>query len=564
MTGSVENIQAMSKISDRISTSWPGFGANHTITFRPAYDIPPGGRIVITPQPGIFYITAGFSYAEVDFATSSALAGPFFERSLAASSTPADDGVAVTANTSEGEIAITLNSSAGIAAGSYARLKLGTNATYQETGIAQIINATTTGVYSIQIEAYTADGAMLERGTTMVVMIEPVSMTTRPPKMRANGQPTGVLAYGTTQTIMSLTTNYKANCRYSTASGTPYEMMTDTFAYTDFYFHSILLTGLVNGGIYNYFIRCRDEFGVDDLTDYPISFEVSLQAGEVGEESGTPGPGGGGSGGGGGGGFGNLRGGGTGNLLPYPPVPDLPGVAFSGWAYPSSEVVILKDGQEQGAVAANTNAEFGAFLSDLSQGVYTFGVWANDSDGRRSITHTMTFWLDEGTQTIISDIILPPTISLSGAALQTGQSATISGQSVPGGTVEVWIYPKQGGEPRAADVLIKEALVATNGRYSVSVSANDLGRGIYTIRARAKFTSGAISGFGTIMELSVDTEATAEICAGADLNGDGRVNLTDFSILLYWWGTDDECADQNKDGTVNLTDFSIMMYYWTG
>jgi len=42
------------------------------------------------------------------------------------------------------------------------------------------------------------------------------------------------------------------------------------------------------------------------------------------------------------------------------------------------------------------------------------------------------------------------------------------------------------------------------------------------------------------------------------------VNITDFSILLYWWGTDNACADQNHNGTVDLIDFSIMMYYWTG
>ena len=50
----------------------------------------------------------------------------------------------------------------------------------------------------------------------------------------------------------------------------------------------------------------------------------------------------------------------------------------------------------------------------------------------------------------------------------------------------------------------------------------------------------------------------------ADLNGDGRVNLIDFSILLHWWGKDNALADLNKDGRVGLKDFSIMMYWWTG
>jgi len=54
------------------------------------------------------------------------------------------------------------------------------------------------------------------------------------------------------------------------------------------------------------------------------------------------------------------------------------------------------------------------------------------------------------------------------------------------------------------------------------------------------------------------------ICPYADLNKDGRVNLIDFSILLFWWGKDDMCCDQNQDGNVNIVDFSILLYYWTG
>jgi hypothetical protein len=48
------------------------------------------------------------------------------------------------------------------------------------------------------------------------------------------------------------------------------------------------------------------------------------------------------------------------------------------------------------------------------------------------------------------------------------------------------------------------------------------------------------------------------------MNGDGKVNLVDFSIFLLSWGTDDPQADYNCDGAVNLADFSIMLFQWTG
>lgn len=51
----------------------------------------------------------------------------------------------------------------------------------------------------------------------------------------------------------------------------------------------------------------------------------------------------------------------------------------------------------------------------------------------------------------------------------------------------------------------------------------------------------------------------------ADLNCDERVNLTDLSILLYYWEqrVTHNRADINKDGIVNLIDLSVMYYWWT-
>jgi hypothetical protein len=58
------------------------------------------------------------------------------------------------------------------------------------------------------------------------------------PPVRSNGQPTGNLPAGTTQTIISLTTNENANCRYSTTSGVSYPSMTNTFSTTGGTTHS--------------------------------------------------------------------------------------------------------------------------------------------------------------------------------------------------------------------------------------------------------------------------------------------------------------------------------------
>ena len=48
-----------------------------------------------------------------------------------------------------------------------------------------------------------------------------------------------------------------------------------------------------------------------------------------------------------------------------------------------------------------------------------------------------------------------------------------------------------------------------------------------------------------------------------DLNGDGKVDLIDFSILLSQWRMFDCKADLDKSGRVDLKDLSILLKAWT-
>ncbi|KKQ46505.1 MAG: hypothetical protein US65_C0037G0007 [Candidatus Yanofskybacteria bacterium GW2011_GWC2_37_9] len=49
-----------------------------------------------------------------------------------------------------------------------------------------------------------------------------------------------------------------------------------------------------------------------------------------------------------------------------------------------------------------------------------------------------------------------------------------------------------------------------------------------------------------------------------DCNADGAINLTDFSVLAFWYKKQNPpvCVDINKDNIVDLIDFSILAYYW--
>lgn len=614
--------QALTSASDLLSMSAPGLPSNHTITIRTTKDIPPGGRLAITPQSG-FFVPDGFDYLDVDLAVSAGASGPYVDRELGWSASGTADGVSVSASTTSGALDIVLSSSAGISAGQYIQIKLGTNAVYGGSGDSQIVNPGITGAYEVSVYTYDNAGAYLERSYPKVYIIRQVVLNASAPKRRLSGSPIGWLSYGTSQTVISLITNYRAFCKYDTASSTPYDSMANSFNYltasgTGQYLHTTMISGLTNGGHYDIFVRCEDMNGVkDDITfceydnasttpyftasgtpilelecvDYYIPFAVSSIEGATGDDTGdgTGGTGetgdddgessgdgttdadsgsGSASGGGSAGGSGGGSGGGIGDersrYLPYPPAPGAPGVILQGYAYPSVDVTVLKDGAVQGKVLASTDASFGAFLEELPQGVYTFGMWAEDKAGRKSNTYSTTFWIDDGTQTTVTDIILPPTFSVSSSQIDAGGMLRAEGASVPGQTIEVWLYPAA-EDPNLSTATVKTSgVVAADGSWSLLINTESLVNGFYRLKAKTKMSIGE-SGFSQIVDLSVGGEPEpAGVCEGADLNRDGQVNIIDFSILLYYWNTNNECADQNKSGNVDLIDFSIMMYYWTG
>jgi hypothetical protein len=94
------------------------------------------------------------------------------------------------------------------------------------------------------------------------------------PPVRSNGQPTGVLAAGTTQTNLSLATNENAICRYGTVAGTAFTSMVNTFSTTGGTAHSTAINGLVNGGTYTYYVRCQDASGNANPDDFAITFST--------------------------------------------------------------------------------------------------------------------------------------------------------------------------------------------------------------------------------------------------------------------------------------------------
>ena len=91
----------------------------------------------------------------------------------------------------------------------------------------------------------------------------------------SSGAPGGTLAFGTTNTSVTLATDESATCRYATTTGVSYSSMA-AFTTTGTTAHSLTVTSISNGATYNFYIKCSDTAGNTSSADYAVTFSVAL------------------------------------------------------------------------------------------------------------------------------------------------------------------------------------------------------------------------------------------------------------------------------------------------
>ncbi len=146
-----------------------------------------------------------------------------------------------------------------------------TGGTAHSSPISGLVDGTTYNYY-VRCKDLAGNADLSDYPISFSVASPPADTT---PPVLSGGQPTGILAAGTTSTTLSVVTNEACNCRYATTANTLYGSMTSTFAVTGATSHSTPISGLVNGTSYNYYVRCQDLAGNANLSDYPISFSVA-------------------------------------------------------------------------------------------------------------------------------------------------------------------------------------------------------------------------------------------------------------------------------------------------
>jgi hypothetical protein len=99
----------------------------------------------------------------------------------------------------------------------------------------------------------------------------------RAPPVLTDGTPgTGVaLPMGTTEATLTVHTDEDAYCRFSRSPGIPFDVMDRGFHSTGRTAHQGWVDALVNGGSYEFYVRCMDLQYNSNAADYVIAFTVA-------------------------------------------------------------------------------------------------------------------------------------------------------------------------------------------------------------------------------------------------------------------------------------------------
>ena len=256
----------------------------------------------------------------------------------------------------------------------------------------------------------------------------------------------------------------------------------------------------------------------------------------------------------------SCGGGGGGGGGAYIPPPPQTVVNFTGRAYPKSTVTLLKDAQIAATTVAGSDANFQISISGLSAGNYIFSLYSEDNKGIRSSLLTFPVSITSGTTTNVSGIFIAPTIDVDKSEVKRGDNIAIFGQSIPAAEITIVVSSEE--------ELFAKTISDKEGIYLYNFDTSPLEIEQHFTKSKAAL-NGEISSFSKTISFNVGTKTVLkekpEIVKG-DSNGDGRINLIDFSIAAYWYKRPSPPAavDLNGDSKVDLVDFSIMAYYWTG
>ena len=234
-------------------------------------------------------------------------------------------------------------------------------------------------------------------------------------------------------------------------------------------------------------------------------------------------------------------------------------VTFSGNTAPGTTVSITENGTVIGSdIAGGSLGFFQKYISAISPTTHNFSIYGVDRANFVTTPINISIYTPVFQNTIIDDLLLSPTMGINKQTISQGEDLIATGSAIPGGAISLFTE---------SPLRTYSASVGATGLWNYTITNTiDYIPGDYRIYSLVQDSSANQSLFSpglqfTVAATSSGTPAGCDISQG-DLTCDSNINLNDFSVLMYYWGSTNAAADINSDNTVNLVDFSIMMYYW--
>ncbi|MDZ4286091.1 MAG: MBG domain-containing protein [Candidatus Sungbacteria bacterium] len=232
-------------------------------------------------------------------------------------------------------------------------------------------------------------------------------------------------------------------------------------------------------------------------------------------------------------------------------------VEFSGQAYPKSKLQVFFKSEVNGLYYVIPEAIYnitddGAFTisyTALLGGDYIFGLQAEDRGGRKTGIRPFTVNLTSQNELVATDLFLAPTISFARNTVRKGDVLKVIGYGAANTTIEFEVD---------GQLLASTAQAGSDGLYQKLITTADYSLGDHTIRVRQK-SKNTTSGFSYKKTFAV----SQLFFPVTDLNSDGKIDISDWSIFLSKYNSKDpavrEQLDLNDDGKVDISDFSLFI-----
>jgi hypothetical protein len=231
---------------------------------------------------------------------------------------------------------------------------------------------------------------------------------------------------------------------------------------------------------------------------------------------------------------------------------------ISGYSSPNTYVIFSEANAVIGTDVAGPSGYFSKIFSGLQPTTHQISFYGIDTSQRTTSPVVLEIYTPGKALTSVSNQLLSPTIELLSNQLTPTQDLIASGSAYPNTNITLF-----------TDAPLRSYYSTVDSAGFWTYTINDIDEyilGDYLYYGLVQTGIGLQSLLSNSQLFSIkSTNATGTKCGDisqGDLNCDNFVDLTDFSILMYYWGTANAAADINTDLSVNLTDFSIMMYYW--